>query len=97
MPGRQIAKLSLCLVLLLIVQGRVAGAGPTADLDQIKIISFSTFIEGDQAGKCRINQDALNTALRLCREPINKIENHNLCGIDGRCKQKQGKAGRRIA
>jgi hypothetical protein len=53
--------------LLLIIESRVAGAEPkfNPDLDQIKIISYVTYIGGEQKGKCRVNAQAMETALQF--------------------------------
>ena len=62
--------------LLLIIESRVAGAEPklNPDLDQIKIISYLTYIDGEQEGKCRVNAQAMETALQFVANQSTRLK-----------------------
>jgi hypothetical protein len=66
----------LCMALLLIAASPVADAEPKSDLDQIKIISYATFMVGDdqQRGKCRIGHQAWDTALEFVANQSTRLK-----------------------
>ncbi len=58
--------LSFCITAMLLSDSKAAGDGPSEYLDQVSIISYFTIIEkNNDAGKCRIDWDAWDTALQF--------------------------------